>query len=109
MGSIPHIYRRDCFSHRATPERLPRERSRESCFSSPLQNTKLFHAKQTELLKRPIAQLIVVGGPLALEFHAPQAHATPGVKLLEQPAPSSEAGGKVIRPAFEQSIQFLGA
>jgi len=69
-----------------------------------LKNTELFHAKQTEFVKRPIAQLIVVGGPLALEFHAPQAHANPGVKLLEQPATSSEAGGKVMRRAFEHSI-----
>ncbi len=51
MGSIPHIYRRDSFSHRATTERLPHKRSRESCFSSPLKNTELFHAKQTEFMK----------------------------------------------------------
>ncbi len=32
MGSIPHIYRRDSFSHRATPERLPHKRSREGFY-----------------------------------------------------------------------------
>ena len=55
-------------------------------------------------MKRLIAQLIIVGGPLALEFHAPQAHANPRVKLLEQPATSGEAGGKVMRRAFKYSI-----
>src|SRR6266498_1844531 len=107
MGSIPHIYRRDSFSHRATPERLPRTRSRESCFSSPLKNTELFHAKQTEFMKRPIAQLIIVGGPLALEFHATESPANPRVKLLEEPATSREAGGKVVRRALKNSIKFL--
>ena len=107
MRSIPHIYRRDSFSHRATPERLPRTRSRESCFSSPLKNTELFHAEQTEFMKRPIAQLIIVGGPLALEFHATESHANPRVQLLEEPATSREAGGKEVRRALKYSIKFL--
>src|SRR6266542_6875421 len=107
MGSIPHIYLRVSFSHRATTERLPRTRSRESCFSSPLKNTELFHAKQTKFMKRPIAQLIIVGGPLALEFHATESPANPRVKLLEEPATSREAGGKEVRRALKYSIQVL--
>ena len=101
MGLLPHIYRRDSCSHRATPERLPRERGVVShALTRLLLNTELFHAKQTEFVKRPVAQLIVVSGSLTLEFHAPQAHANPRVKLLKEPAASREAGGKVAGRAL---------
>src|SRR6266446_5745570 len=57
-------------------------------------------------MKRPVAQLVIIGGELALEFHATESHANPGVKLLELPPASSEAGAEVQGGASDNSIKF---
>lgn len=56
-------------------------------------------------MKRPIAQLIIIGGELALEFHATESHANPRVKLEKLPTTSRKAGGKVKRRASDNSIE----
>ena len=44
MGSIPHIYRRAVFQHRATPQKVPLSRNHAAFFHMPtlLQNSSKF-------------------------------------------------------------------
>ena len=66
------------------------------CLTMMIQvRTELFQRQQTELAaKVSHPQLTVVAVVLPLEFHGPQTHADPRVKLLEQPTTRCKAGGE---------------
>ena len=76
MGSIPHIYRREDFLHRATPvESAPFEEPR--CALSHVETEALETQQAKILAKVHDPELVVVVTPLPLQLHAPHTHADP--------------------------------
>src|SRR5206468_12795595 len=70
-------------------------------------NTEAFQCEQAEPVKNFVADLLVVVGVLSLGFHAPEAHANPGVQLVEHFPTREEPGGKVLSRSPNDSVEFL--
>ena len=106
-GSIPRIYRRADFPHRATPGSLPGTQE------SPSRRThgRLGKAEQSQqaecLIKRSLSESVVVTVRLPFELHAAETHPNPLVQLLEQPDARREVRGEVVRRASNHSVQSL--
>ena len=70
-------------------------------------NNEAFQREQAEPVKDFVADLFVVVGVLSLGFHAPEAHANPGVQLMEHFPTREEPGGKVLGRSPNDSVEFL--
>ena len=116
-GLIPRIYRRADFSHRATPETLPRSnppiRKAKATEESLSRRThgrlgKAKHLQKAEfLIERSLSESVVVTVRFPFELHAAESHPNPLVKRLEKPHAGREVRGEIVRRASNHSVQSL--
>jgi len=105
MGSIPHIYRRAAFPHRATLARLPQHGGVASTFFD--NETEFPTTQQSESVKTLIFHRPIIGMPDAFIYHASKALLYTLIQLFKLTKISGKMGMKVIyRPAY-YSFEFL--
>jgi len=104
MESIPHIYRRAGFPHRATPiEVAPREGS-----SGPLHRmAKVYQANHTQTVKVATTDSRVVRTRFPSGPHAAKPHANPFVQRFEPLRTSCKRRREIIGRPANDSVQSL--